>query len=375
MVRPASLRLPLPLLFMAAMACAPQAGTATDGTDAPFSITPVATVDAPWAMAFVPGTEAAIITEKAGRLLLWQDGQDMREISGTPPVAFGGQGGLGDIAFHPGFAENRLLYLSYVEQEGGLYGAVVARARLAEDMSAIGPVEIIWRQSPKMKGRGHFGHRIAFGPDGMLHISSGERQAFTPAQDMTANLGKIIRLTPDGDIPADNPNSNNTNPVTAQIWSSGHRNPLGLAFAPDGRLWETEMGPKGGDELNLIRRGGNYGYPLVSNGSHYDGTDIPDHAPGDGFVAPALYWTPSVSPGSLTFYTGTLFPQWHGDAFIGTLSGRALIRVRPGKDGAERGDHWPMERRIREVEQGPDGALYLLEDGPDARLLRLMPKE
>jgi len=254
---------------------------------------------------------------------------------------------------------------------------VVGRARLVEDAKGahLQDMTVIWRQTPKVSGDGHFSHRIAFGPDGKLYISSGERQKFDPAQDMSVNLGKIVRLNDDGTIPSDNPFAGRGG-VTAQIWSLGHRNVLGLAFDRAGRLWNSEMGPKGGDEINLIERGGNYGWPKASNGSNYDGSDIPDHKEGDGFVAPKVWWNPSISPSSLMIYSGRAFPRWQGDAFVGALSGKALIRVHLDGVRAEKADQWPMKNRIREVEQGPDGAIWLLEDGQNygaGHLLKLLP--
>ncbi|HEX8061871.1 MAG TPA: PQQ-dependent sugar dehydrogenase, partial [Allosphingosinicella sp.] len=268
-----------------------------------------------------------------------------------------------------------LIYLSWVEAgEGGNRGAVVGRARFLEGSQ--GPrlegLQVIWRQSPKMSGRGHFGHRIAFGPDGKLYISSGERQEFTPAQDMNANLGKVLRLNDDGTVPADNPFAGRGG-LTAQIWTLGHRNPLGLAFDSSGRLWEIEMGPKGGDELNLIERSKNYGYPIVSNGDHYDGKDIPDHKTRPEFEAPKVWWTPVISPGDMIFYSGSAFPGWRGDVLVAGLSSKALIRVDVNGTGAREAERWDMGKRIREVEQGPDGSVYLLEDGGGARLLKLTP--
>ncbi len=232
---------------------------------------------------------------------------------------------------------------------------------------------MIWRQTPKVEGQGHYGHRLAFGPDGKLWISSSERQKFDPAQDMGSNLGKIIRLNEDGSVPADNPFAAQGG-VTAQIWSLGHRNVLGIAFDARGRLWEHEMGPRGGDELNLIERGGNYGYPLVSNGDHYDGRDIPDHATRPEFIAPKISWTPVISPSGFILYSGTLFPQWQGDGFIGGLSSKSLVRVVFDGDSAREAERFDMGQRIREVEQGPDGAIWLLEDGSDGRLLQLRPR-
>jgi glucose/arabinose dehydrogenase len=233
-------------------------------------------------------------------------------------------------------------------------------------------LQVIWRQTPKLDGRGHFGHRIAFGPDGKLYISSGERQHFDPAQDMNANLGKVVRLNDDGSVPPDNPFASRGG-VTAQIWTLGHRNPLGLKFAPDGKLWEIEMGPKGGDELNLILRGRNYGYPIVSNGDHYDGTIIPDHSTRPEFEAPKAWWTPVISPGDFIVYSGRLFPEWQGDVLVAGLSSQALVHVDVDGDKARETERWDMGERIREVEQGPDGSVYLLEDGDGAKLLKLIP--
>lgn len=342
--------------------------------DAPFRIAPVATFDAPWAMTFLPDGRA-LVTEKQGVLKLWRQGGATVAVSGTPTVSDSGQGGLGDVIVHPDFANNRFVYLSWAEEGEGGKGAAVGRAKLVEDAGGarLEGLQVIWRQEPKVSGSGHFGHRMAFGPDGMLYISSGERQKFDPAQDMNANLGKIVRLTDGGMIPSDNPWYDQGR-IKAQIWSLGHRNPLGLAFDAKGQLWNTEMGPKGGDELNLVTKGKNYGYPIKSNGSHYDGRDIPDHAPGDGFEAPKLWWNPSISPASLMIYSGTAFPSWQGDAFIGALSGTALIRAHLDGTNATKADQWAMENRIREVEQGPDGAIWLLEDGDGARLLKLTPK-
>jgi glucose/arabinose dehydrogenase len=208
-----------------------------------------------------------------------------------------------------------------------------------------------------------------------MFISNGDRQKFDPAQDDNQTLGKIVRLTDAGGIPADNP-FHGQGQVKAQIWTKGHRNPLGIAFGPDGSLWEHEMGPAGGDEFNLIERGRNYGYPIVSNGDHYDGRAIPDHDTRPEFAAPKISWTPVVSPAGLTFYSGALFPQWRGSAFMGALSGKALLRIEIDGASARVADRWDMGQRVREVEQGPDGSLYVLEDGDDGaggRLLRLTP--
>lgn len=342
-----------------------------------FEVNSVAEFSEPWAMTFLPDGRL-LVTEKKGRLrLVTQEGEVSDPLSGIPRVDYGGQGGFGDVVLHPEFESNGLVYLSYVEAgDRGTRGAVVMRGQLKLDSEGGGEVQngtIIWRQTPKVTGRGHFGHRMVFSSDGHLFISSGERQKFTPSQDMKQNLGKILRLNDDGGVPDDNPFANQGG-VAAQVWSLGHRNPLGLAFDGDGRLWNHEMGPRGGDELNLVKRGANYGYPIVSNGDHYDGRVIPDHDTRPEFEEPAIWWTPVISPGGLIFYTGDSFPEWQGQALIAGLSARALIRVDVDGESAEEIARYSMGRRIREVEQGPLGDVWLLEDGRGGRLLRLSPK-
>jgi len=345
-------------------------------SNAAFVVQPVVKFSEPWAMTFLPDGRL-LVTEKKGALKLYKLDGAADDISGVPAVAYQGQGGLGDVVLHPKFKDNGFIYLSYAEAgEGNTRGAAVARAKLILDDQgggALANLQVIWRQVPKVAGAGHYGHRIAFGPDGHLWISSGERQQFDPAQDMQSNLGKIVRLNDDGSVPADNPFAAKGG-VTAQIWSLGHRNPLGLAFDAQGRLWNQEMGPRGGDELNLVERGGNYGYPIVSNGDHYDGKVIPDHDTRPEFKAPALSWNPVISPGGLLFYSGSEFPAWRGNAFIGGLSSKSLLRISFDGVKAREADRFDMGERIREVEQGPDGAIWLLEDeqgGSGGRLLRL----
>lgn len=362
---------------------AAQSGDAADTAAAaqpadgkPFVTTEVATFDEPWAMTFLPDGRL-LVTEKEGKLkLLDVASKRVGEISGVPAVDYGGQGGLGDVVLHPKFASNGLVYLSYAEKgDGDTRGGAVARGKLTLDKKgggALSGVKVIWRQVPKVSGRGHYGHRIAFDKDGKLWISSSERQKFDPAQDMKSNLGKIVRLNDDGTVPADNPFADQGG-VTAQIWSLGHRNALGLAFDAQGRLWEHEMGPQGGDELNLIERGSNYGYPIVSNGNHYDGRDIPDHDTRPEFNAPEVFWNPVISPAGFIIYSGKEFPDWQGDGFIGGLSSQALIRIEFDGVKAREAARYDMGHRIREVEQGPDGAIWVLEDEGGARLLKLTP--
>ncbi len=360
---------------------AAQAQPARDTDGRPFQVEPVAQFNEPWAMTFLPGSgRRALITEKTGRLLLWSEGAQPVEVSGVPTVDYGGQGGLGDVVRHPDFDNNRLIYLSYAEAGAdGTRGAAVGRGELVVDemdgAAELRDFQVIWRQQPKVTGRGHYAHRLAFGPDGMLYITSGDRQKFDPAQDMNANLGKIVRLRDDGSVPPDNPFASQSG-VAAQIWTLGHRNMLGLAFNDQGQLWAIEMGPRGGDEFNLIERGANYGYPIVSDGDHYDGRDIPDHSTRPEFNAPKIVWTPVISPAGLIHYTGAMFPQWRGSYLLGGLSGQVLVRVVTDGNRARVADRWDMGARIREVEQAPDGSVYLLEDEDGSsrgRLLRLTP--
>lgn len=342
----------------------------------PFEVEEIDSFDAPWAMTFLPGSGDLLVTERTGTLHL-RDAEtgDRVEVDGVPDVAVAGQGGLGDVVVGPTFEDDQQVFLSWVESGSGGSGAVVGRATLetSGDEASLADLEVIWRQTPKVSGNGHFSHRIAVDPDGEhLFVSSGDRQKKTPAQDTSNTLGTIVRLTLDGEPAEGNPLADEGG-ASAEIWSYGHRNPLGLEFAPDGTLWSSEMGPEGGDELNVIEKGANYGWPEASNGSDYGGGEIPDHADGDGFEPPKTGWTPSISPGSLMIYTGDLFPEWTGDAFLGALSGEALVRV--DIDGTTAGDDetlWDGER-VRAVEQAPDGSIWILEDEGSGRLLRLAP--
>lgn len=352
--------------------------TGTDGTV--IRANELATFENPWAMTFLPDGRA-LVTEKGGVIwLVNTDGSKAGRLSGGPEVDARGQGGLGDIILHPDFAMTGQVYISYVERDADnhqLSGAAVdlAKVTLTADGGTVVERNVIWRQFESVTGDGHYGHRLAVSPDRHLFITSGERQKFTPAQDMGSTLGKVVRLNLDGSVPVDNPFAAQGGPA-AEVWTLGHRNPLGIAFASDGKLWVHEMGPAHGDELNLIVRGQNYGYPEVSNGNHYDGRDIPDHSTRPEFAAPAAYWVPAISPAGLDLYEGALFADWKGNALIGGLSAQALVRVAITADGtAAEAERFKWGKRVREVEEGPDGAVYVLEDGGGARLLRLTPRE
>jgi len=343
----------------------------------------MATFEEPWAIEFAPGTAMLFVTEQGGSLKVMDTATGaIGTVSGVPPVDYGGQGGLGDIAFLPGEADGdlagRTIYLSFAEAgEGDTRGAALGRGTLecgAVDACAIEGFEVIWRQAPKVTGRGHYSHRIQVSPDGQhLFVASGDRQKQTPAQDLSNTLGTIVRLDLDGSPAAGNPFADREG-VPDEIWSYGHRNILGMDFDAQGRLWETEHGPKGGDELNIVERGANYGWPERSDGINYDGSPIPDHAPDDGFTKPEVSWTPVIAPGDMIIHSGTMFDTWKGDALITGLSTEALIVVALEGDSAREIARHDMDNRLRSIEEGPDGAVWVAEDGEEGRLLKLTPR-
>lgn len=347
---------------------------------AAFQKSAVAEFDEPWAMTFLPDGRMLVSTKPGKLWLVSQDGEKT-EIGGVPEVDYGGQGGFGDVILAPDFETSETIYLSWVEAgDSNRRGAVAGTAKLSlapagaeAEAPELSDLKIIWKQVPKVTGKGHYSHRLVFSPDGKyLFIGSGERQKFDPSQDMASNLGKIVRLNPDGSVPNDNPFVDEEGALP-EIWSLGHRNILGMAFDSEGKLWNQEMGPAHGDELNLVKRAANYGYPIVSNGDHYDGREIPDHDTRPEFEAPKVWWEQTIAPGGLIFYSGDKFPAWKGSAFIGGLASEALIRVSFDGETAKEAERFPMGKRIREVEQGPNGAIWVLEDGDGGRLLKLTP--
>ncbi len=342
----------------------------------PFVASEVARFDEPWGIAFLPGTRQALVTERGGKMKLWEDGGSPRDVAGVPAVVHAGQGGLGDVVLAPDFAQSGLVYLSWAEAgPGGTAGAAVARARLVRgDAPRLDALEVVWRQQPKVTGRGHYAHRLAFAPDGRhLFIASGDRQKMAPAQDMTGNLGKVVRLLPDGRPAPGNPFAARGG-IAAQVWSLGHRNVLGLKFDRAGQLWDLEHGPAGGDELNLVTPGRNYGWPLVSQGNHYDGRAIPRHATRPDLAAPAASWNPVIAPGDFIVCTCTAFPAWRGQALIAALGAQGLVRVAFDGTRAREVERYNLEARIRTIAERDDGALFVLEDGAGGRLLRLTPR-
>jgi glucose/arabinose dehydrogenase len=386
MIRPSRL---LPLLSLSTLSLAScanaetgeSAPAAAEGT--PFAVAEMGTFEEPWAIEFAPGTGVLFVTEKAGTMKFLDTASGtVGTVTGVPEVAYGGQGGFGDIAFLESEAsetlDRRTIYLSWAEAgEGDTRGAAVGKGTLVcaeADACAIEGLEVIWRQTPKVTGRGHYSHRLSISPDGRyLYVASGDRQKMQPAQDTSNTLGTIVRLNLDGTPAEGNPLAAQGG-AAAEIWSWGHRNILGMDWDASGRLWEVEHGPAGGDELNLVRRAANYGWPERSNGEHYNGDPIPDHAADDGFAQPAVSWTPVIAPGDMIIYSGDLFAAWQGEALIPGLGSQALVRVAIDGESAREVARYEMPARLRSIEQGPDGAIWIAEDGEGGRVLKLTPQ-
>ncbi|CAN5828149.1 PQQ-dependent sugar dehydrogenase [soil metagenome] len=405
---PKSGLIPLLLLGAAPVIAQINAGTLPPTPSPPFKLTKVAQFDLPWRIAFLPDGRM-LITEKGGKLFLaTQSGQKL-EVTGVPPVQFGGQNGLLGVYTAPSFSSDGAIYLTYSEPGPDPRTSSLALARATLKMGPGSPsldaLKVVWRDPVKGKG-GQVGAAVAFSPDQrFIYLTAGDRQRFTPAQDPNQPAGKILRLTLDGKPAPGNPMEGKTgarsvpvidpardteaaktapvvstyvfdgpNLTPSETWSSGHRTPYGLAFAPDGRLWELEHGPRGGDELNLIEPGKNYGWPLVSYAVNYNGVPIASPDTRADLAKPSIYWTPVFAPGNLMFYSGAMFPDWKGSAFAGGLGTRALHRIEVNGAAATPAEHWTVGFRVRDVEQAPDGALWLIEDDQGGGLYRLTPK-
>jgi glucose/arabinose dehydrogenase len=374
----------------------------------PFKVVQVTTLNLPWKIAFLPDGRM-LITEKVGGMeLVTQQGAKIA-VANVPAVLHRGQGGMLGVFLSPHYAKDHNVYLTYSEPGDGGSSLALARAKLkiGADTASLEGLQVIWRDGERGDG-GQFGAEVAFSPDGKyLFLSSGDRQRMTPAQDPNQPLGKILRLTLDGKpapgnpmagkigaatVPVIDPPENTETAKTAPVvrtytfpgpnltpsetWSTGHRTPYGLAFAPDGRLWELEHGPRGGDELNLIEPGKNYGWPLVSYGHNYDGVRVPDPDTRPDLAKPVIYWVPVIAPGNLMFYKGAMFPQWNGSALASGLGSKSLNRITfDGKGGATPAERWDMGFRVRDVEVAPDGALWMIEDARPGGLFRLTPKQ
>jgi glucose/arabinose dehydrogenase len=379
----------------------------------PFNMTQVTTLNLPWRIAFLPDGRM-LITEKIGGMQLVTQQGAKTPVANVPDALYGGQGGMLGVYLSPHYAKDHNVYLTYSEPGEGGSSLALARAQLkigpdsasGQSSASLEGLKVIWRDGERGKG-GQFGAQVAFSPDSRyLYLSVGDRQRMTPAQDPNQPLGKILRLTLDGKPAKGNPMAGKTGTPTVPVidppkdteaaktapvlrtytfpgsnltpsetWSSGHRTPYGLAFAPDGRLWEVEHGPRGGDELNLIEPGKNYGWPLVSYAVNYDGVPIPSPDTWPDLTKPVIYWTPVIAPGNLTFYNGTMFPQWKGSALIGGLGSMTLNRITfDSRGGAKPAERWDVGHRIRDVEVAPDGAVWLLEDSKPGGVFRVTPK-
>jgi glucose/arabinose dehydrogenase len=329
----------------------------------------------PWSMAFLPDKKI-LVTERPGRFrIITSNGQISAPLKNMPKIYAQGQGGLLDVILDPQFHKSNIIYFSYAEGVADKAGTVVAKAVLKEDR--LENVQVIFRQTPKVEGDNHWGSRLVFSSDDKLFITLGERFGYAnKAQDLSNHLGKVIRINADGSIPNDNPYINLSN-IRPEIWSYGHRNSQGGVINPYTKeLWMAEHGPKGGDEINIIKAGANYGWPKASYGSHYSNRDIPDTHKAQGFEEPYYSWNPSISPSGMIFYTANKFPKWQGDLFLGSLSEMCLIRldIENGKVIKEERLLKDLDERIRDVRQGPDGFIYLLTDNDNGRILRLEPK-
>ena len=386
-------------------------GDKTPEPTLPFTLTEVATFNLPWRIAFLPDGRM-LVTEKVGPVWLVTQQGVKTPVANAPAVMAQGQGGMLGIFVSPDYATTHNVYLTYSEpgepREQGVSSLALARAKLTigQGTASLDGLQVIWREMPKGRG-GQFGAQIAFSPDNRyLFLTVGDRQRMTPAQDPNQELGKILRLTLDAKPAPGNPMAGKTGAPTTDLispprdtevaktapvvstytysgpnlapsetWSTGHRTPYGLAFAPDGRLWEVEHGPRGGDELNLIEPGKNYGWPLVSYATNYNGVPIPSPETRPDLTKPVVYWTPIIGPGNLMFYKGAMFPQWQGSALIGGMQSKTLNRITfDGKGGATPAERWDVGFRLRDVEVAPDGALWMAEDANPGRLFRATPK-
>ncbi len=336
-------------------------------------------LDHPWAVEPLPGGDL-LVTEKPGRLrIVSAAGKVGQPIAGLPPVAAAGQGGLLDVALSPTFDSDRTIYWSYTEPRKGGNATSVARGVLAADRQSLGQVRVIFRAMPTYDGQHHFGSRLAFGPDGMLYITLGERSD-TPmrpqAQQLDSHMGKILRISPDGSVPKDNPFVGQSN-ARPEIWSRGHRNVQAAAFDSEGRLWEIEHGTNGGDELNLVEKGKNYGWPVVAYGEEYSGQPIAGAVTAsEGTEQPVYYWDPVIAPSGAQFYTGDVFPAWKGNLFVGGMKDHKLVRLTLDNNRVTGEEHLLADRgqRVRDVRQGPDGALYVVTDERNGQLWKIAPR-
>ena len=357
-----------------------QTRTCEETTDVSFEVVTLAdNLVHPWSVEPLPGGDL-LVTERPGRMrIVTADGSVQDPIRGIPEVDARGQGGLLDVALSPDFRSDRTIYWSFAEPRQGGNATSVARGVLSEDRTRVENVQVVFRARPTYDGDKHFGSRLAFGPDGKLYVTLGERsdrEIRPQAQHPDSHMGKTIRINPDGTVPADNPFVNEQGTLP-EIWTFGHRNIQSAAFDGEGQFWTVEHGPRGGDELNLIKGGENYGWPLVSFGEEYSGQSIQTaETTRPGYVDPVYYWDPVIAPSGMEFYTGDAFPEWRGSVFIGGLVAKAVVRLSL-EDGRVTGEEHLLGdrgRRIRDVRQGPDGALYVVTDHSNGELWKIVPR-
>ncbi len=394
-------------LLPATSAAQVNAGEQKPDATQPFTMTQVASFNLPWRIAFLPDGRM-LITEKVGPVWLVTQQGAKTPVANAPAVLTQGQGGMLGVFLSPKYATDHFVYLTYSEPGDGGSSLAMARAKLTltADAASLDGLQVLWREMPKGRG-GQFGGAIAFSPDGQyLFLTVGDRQRMTPAQDPDQPLGKILRLTLDGKPAPGNPGAGKTGAATtnliapprdtevaktapvvstytyptpnlapAEIWASGFRTPYGLTFGPDGRLWELEHGPRGGDELNLIERGKNYGWPLVAYAVNYNGVAIPSPDTRTDLAKPVIYWTPVIAPGNMTFYKGAMFPEWNGSALVGGMGSQSLLRITfDGKGGATTAERWAVGLRVRDVAVGPDGAVWIIDDKNPGGLYKIVKK-
>ncbi|MFT3735188.1 MAG: PQQ-dependent sugar dehydrogenase [Rhodocyclaceae bacterium] len=354
-----------------AAALASRCNTNTASTTAGLSVTTFANgLVNPWGMVFLPDGRM-LVTERPGRMRIVETNGSLGSALGGLPtnIYVAGQGGLLDVILDPAFASNNRIYFNYSEAGTGNSGTAVASATLGS--SSLSNLTVIYRQNPKVTGDGHYGSRLAFGTDGKLYISLGERQKFDPAQNTLQTLGKVVRLNTDGSVPSDNPFVGNS-AYLPEIWSLGHRNPQGMTRHPTtGQLWTAEHGAMGGDEINTPERGKNYGWPTISYGKNYDGSSIGEGTAKAGMEQPRCYWDPSIAPGNLVFYTGGKVPAWAGNLFVAALKDTALMRLTLSGTSITGQERISIGKRVRDVRVGPDGWLYLLTDESAGQILKL----
>ena len=373
--RPTMTRWPAFMVMAAAAgACQGQAGLPPTVSDRVQFTTIASGLEHPWSLAFLPDGRM-LVTERPGRLrYVTMKGEVSEPIAGVPAVHAVEQGGLLDVVLDPDFSANSTIYLSYAEPgDGDVNGTAVARAKL--DGARLTGLQVIFRQLPKVKSNYHFGSRLVFARDGNLFVTLGERYSERDsAQDLGTHLGKIVRITKDGKVPADNPFVGRAGALP-EIWSLGHRNVQGATLDPTtGRLWAVEHGPRGGDEINLPEAGHNYGWPVITYGREYSGPAIGEGTAKAGMEQPLYYWVPSIATSGMTFYTSDVYPVWKGSLFVGALAAKLVARLVIGADGKVKAEErFPIGERVRDIRQGPDGALYLVTDEDAGRLLRLTP--